>query len=187
MDLVTFNNMVNKAGGNVSVTGTHTFGNVKNEKKGNMIFNDHKEGQFSTIKNMENIGNASFSGKHMVQNITNQGNLTAIPRKFKDPKKKLELVDLAAFNNFANQDGGYAQFQGTHQIKNMSNAVKGQVVFNDDPQGRFVTVGNTNNLGKMNISGLHQFDNFSNAGNVAVAPRQYDAKGRRVALVELLV
>lgn len=47
MDLATFNNMINKAGGNVSVTGTHTFGNIKNEKKGNMIFNDHKDGQFA--------------------------------------------------------------------------------------------------------------------------------------------
>lgn len=56
---------------------------------------------------MDNAGNAKFSGKHVIQNITNSGNLTADPRKFKEPKKGL-LMDLAAFNNFANQDGGYA-------------------------------------------------------------------------------
>lgn len=66
------------------------------------MFNDNKDGQFVAVKNAINDGDMSFSGKHAIQNITNTGNLTAIPRKFKDKKKELMLVDLAAFNNFAN-------------------------------------------------------------------------------------
>jgi len=182
MDLASFNNFVNKAGGNVQVTGTHAFKNINNEKKGNMVFNDHKDGQASKVGNMTNAGNVSFSGKHAVENMTNSGNVQAIPRKFKDKK---ELLDLASFNNFSNQNGGQAQFTGTHSIKNLSNAVKGIVIFNDHKGGQFVTVGNTNNLGKMTMSGLHKFDNFSNAGQVMVNPRTFDAKGR--PLTELLM
>lgn len=42
MDLATFNNFVNKAGGNTQSTGTHQFKNISNEKKGKFVLNDHK-------------------------------------------------------------------------------------------------------------------------------------------------
>lgn len=73
MDLATFNNFVNKEGGNVQVTGTHAFKNVKNEKKANFVLNDHKDGQFAAIENMDNAGNTSVSGKHAIKNFTNSG------------------------------------------------------------------------------------------------------------------
>lgn len=187
MDLATFNNFVNKEGGNVQVTGTHAFKNIKNEKKGNIVFNDHKDGQFAAVENMDNAGNASFSGKHAIKNMTNNGgNVVAIPRKFEDKKEGL-LLDLAAFNNFANMDGGNAQFTGTHQIKQLSNAAKGVVVFNDHKDGQFSTVGNTSNVGQMSISGLHQFDQFANQGKVAVIPRGFNEKGEPVKMIQLLI
>ena len=178
MDLAQFNNFVNKAGGNVQVTGTHAFKNISNEKKANFIFNDHKDGQFATIGNMNNAGNLSLSGNHKLDNTINTGNVAVIPRKFKDKKKK--LMDLAAFNQFANQPGGMLQAQGNHQIKNLSNAKKAIIIFKDDPMGRALTVGNTNNMGQFNIAGNHQFNNFNNGGQVAVTPRTFDAKGRPI-------
>jgi len=188
MDLATFNNFINKEGGNVSVTGTHAFKNIKNEKKGNFIFNDHKAGQFSAIENFDNAGKASFSGNHAVKNQTNSGDVALIPRKFdKDGKPVKELLlDLAMFNNFANQDGGVANITGTHAIKNLSNTAKGQVIFNDHKDGQFATVGNTTNAGKMSVSGLHAFDNVSNTGNVAVIPRAFDEKGNPVKQILLI-
>ena len=90
------------------------------------------------------------------------------------------LLDLASFSNFANNAGGNAQFTGTHQIKNLTNAKKGVVMFNDDKLGRASTVGNTNNMGQMNIAGNHKFNNFTNSGQVAATPRTFDAKGRPI-------
>lgn len=160
MDLATFNNFVNKEGGNVKVTGDHSFKNIKNEKKGNFVFEDHKDGLASKVENMDNAGNASFSGNHAVKNQTNSGSIALIPRKFdKDgkPIKEGLLLDLAQFNNFANAEGGNAQFTGTHAIKNISNAKDGNVKFNDHKGGQFVTVGNASNAkgGNMTVQGMH--------------------------------
>lgn len=155
MDLATFNNFVNKEGGSVKMSGTHTMKNVKNEKKANFVLEDHKDGQFVAVENMDNAGNASFSGKHAIKNFTNSGQFAAIPRKFKDKKEELLLLDLATFNNMSNAAGGAIQFTGTHAVKNLSNAKKGAITFNDHKDGQFVTVGNANNEGKMSISGLH--------------------------------
>lgn len=177
MDLATFNNFINKEGGNVQVTGTHQFKNVQNDKKANMMFNDHKDGQFSAIENINNMGKLSYSGNHAVKNQTNSGDVALIPRKFEDKKKEILLMDLAQFNNFNNGDGGVAQFTGTHAIKNLNNSAKGQVVFNDHKDGQFSTVGNTNNQGKMSVSGLHQFDNTQNTGQMMIIPRAFNPDG----------
>lgn len=171
MDLATFNNFVNKSGGQVQVTGTHQFKNVKNDKKANIVFNDQKDGQVSAIENFNNAGNASFSGNHVIKNNTNSGKIALVPRKFKDKKKKLMLMDLATFGNFANAAGGNAQFQGTHTVKNLTNAKKGNVVFKDQKQGQFVTVQNANNAGNMQVSGNHVFNNASNSGQMKIMPR----------------
>jgi len=171
MDLATFTNYVNKAGGTTNVTGTHAFKNLTNEKKGNVIFNDHKDGQFATVGNTNNAGNMSISGLHKFENVTNKGQVTVIPRKFKP--KKMMLMDLASFNQYLNKAGGNTSFTGTHQVNNLTNEKKGNVIFNDHKGGQFVVVKNTNNMGNMQISGLHQFDKFANAGNVQVKPRQF--------------
>ena len=184
MDLAQINQVMNNAGGKMQVTGNHAFKTITNAKAdkkkklaaGMIVFKDHKDGQKSTVGTLNNAGNTSIQGNHMFNKAVNSGNVTAMPRAF--PEKK--LMDLAAFNNFANQAGGNAQFTGTHQVKNFSNAVKGIVIFNDDPKGRFTTVGNTNNMGQMRIAGLHQFNNFQNGGQVAVTPRTFDAKGRPI-------
>ena len=124
---------------------------------------------------MDNKGKATMSGKHMIQNATTSGDMAIIPRKFKDPPKKdILLMDLATFNNFANQKGGVANFEGTHAIKNLTNEKKGQVNFKDNKNGQFVTVANTNNMGQMQVAGLHQFDNTQNSGQYMVAPRTFD-------------
>jgi len=102
-----------------------------------------------------------------------------MPRQF--------LVDLAQFNNFSNGDGGQASFTGTHAIKKMSNAPKGTVMFNDHKDGQFSTVGETNNQGKMSISGLHAFDKVQNTGNVAIIPRAFDKDGKPVKLNLLMI
>lgn len=67
-------------------------------------------------------------------------------------------MDLATFNNMSNAAGGNVQMTGTHEIKNLNNAKKGTIMFNDHKGGQFVTVGNANNEGKMSIAGLHQFN-----------------------------
>lgn len=104
MDLVSFGNFTNKAGGKLSMTGEHQIKNLKNEKKGQVSLNDHKDGQKTKIGNFINEGNAAMSGKHEIANTQNKGNISVTPRKFKD--KKMILMDLATFNNMSNQNGG---------------------------------------------------------------------------------
>jgi len=53
---------------------------------------------------------------------------------------------------------------GTHAIKNINTGAKSTTNFHDHKGGQFATVGNAMNGGAMNISGNHQFDNFTNNG-----------------------
>lgn len=84
VDLATFGNMVNKAGGNVAFTGDHAVKNIKNEAKGNVMFNDHKKGQKTTVENSTNAGNMKISGNHAFKNATNEkgGKTVLEARKF---------------------------------------------------------------------------------------------------------
>jgi hypothetical protein len=95
------------------------------------------------------------------------------------------LVDLADFNNFANQAGGVASIQGTHSFKNLSNAKDGTVNVLDHKGGQFSTFGNTNNAGNMNVSGLHKFDNTVNSGNFNAMARTFNPDGSPAALLLL--
>jgi len=74
---------------------------------------------------------------------------------------------------------------GTHLIKNLNTGAKSTTNFHDHAGGQFATVMNTNNLGAMNISGNHMYDNFTNNGKVQVMPRVFNAKGQRVGLMEM--
>jgi len=186
MDLASFQNYSNAEGGNTSIQGTHAFKNLNNAKGGNVNVLDHKGGQFSTFGNTNNAGNMNVSGNHQFDNTTNSGNFVAAPRTFNpDGSPAALLMDLASFNNFANQAGGNASFQGTHTIKNLTNAKDGNVKFLDHKGGQFVTVGNTQNAGNMHVSGLHQFDNTTNTGNFVVAPRTFNPDGSPAQLLLL--
>ena len=184
MDLASFNNYSNMEGGNTQIQGTHAFQNFNNAKGGNVNVMDHKGGQFSTFGNTNNAGNMNVSGLHKFDNTVNSGNFVAGPRAFNpDGTPAALLMDLAEFNQFANMAGGQASFQGTHGIKNLSNAKDGKVMFLDHKGGQFSTVGNTNNAGDMSVSGLHKFDNTVNSGNFVAAPRTFNPDGTPAALL----
>jgi len=200
-DLAQFQNFSNQAGGNASFQGTHSIKNITNAKKGNVNFLDHKGGQFVTVANANNMGNMNVSGLHQFKNTQNSGNFVAAPRTFNadgtpaslmilneedlEDLQEYDLEDLASFQNFANQAGGNASFQGTHSIQNITNAKKGNVRFLDHKGGQFVTVANANNMGNMNVSGLHQFKNTQNSGNFVAAPRTFNADGTPASLMVL--
>lgn len=59
------------AGGTASFTGTHQIHTLNNAEKGNVMFNDHKGGQFSTVANTNNAGNMQISGNHMFDKFNN--------------------------------------------------------------------------------------------------------------------
>jgi hypothetical protein len=107
-----------------------------------------------------------------------------MPRTFNpDGSPAALLMDLATFQNFANQAGGNAGFQGTHNIANLSNAKDGNVRFLDHKNGQFSTVGNTNNAGNMQVSGLHKFDNTVNSGNFQAMARTFNPDGSPASLL----
>merc|ERR1719321_1773840 len=184
MDLADFNNYNNMAGGNTSIPGTHSFKNFNNAKDGNVKVLDHKGGQFSTFGNTNNAGNMHVSGLHQFDKTINSGNFVAAPRTFNaDGSPAAILMDLASFNNYANQAGGNTSIQGTHAFKNFSNAKDGNVKVLDHHQGQFSTFGNTNNAGNMHVSGNHQFDNTVNSGNFVAAPRTFNPDGTPAAIL----
>lgn len=74
---------------------------------------------------------------------------------------------------------------GTHMIKNMNTGKESTTNFHDHKDGQFATVGNTNNNGKMNISGNHMFDQFANQGAVKVMPRTFPAPPQLENMEEL--
>ena len=57
--------------------------------------------------------------------------------------------------------------------------------FLDHKGGQFSTVGNTNNAGNMQVSGLHQFENTTNSGNFVAAPRTFNPDGTPAELMLL--
>jgi len=182
MELAGFNAFNNMDGGNAQFTGTHQIKELNNAAKGVVAFNDHKDGQFSTVGKTNNIGQMSISGNHAFDQFANQGKVAVIPRAFNEKGEPVALMELSQFNAFNNMDGGNAQFTGTHMVKEMNNAAKGVVAFNDHKDGQFSTIGKTNNIGQMSISGNHAFDQFANSGKVAVIPRGFNEKGEPVKL-----
>jgi intracellular sulfur oxidation DsrE/DsrF family protein len=186
MDLASFNQFSNMAGGNASFQGTHDIAKLNNAKDGNVRFLDHKGGQFSTVGETMNAGNMQVSGLHKFDKTTNSGNFQAMARTFNpDGSPAAILMDLAEFNNFANQAGGVASIQGTHAFKNLSNAKDGTVNVLDHKGGQFSTFGNTNNAGNMNVSGLHKFDNTVNSGNFNAMARTFNPDGSPATLLLL--
>jgi len=71
-------------------------------------------------------------------------------------------------------------------VKNLTNAKKGNVQFNDHKGGQFSTVGNTNNAGNMRVSGNHQFANTQNSGQFVAAPRTFNADGTPASMMLLI-
>jgi hypothetical protein len=47
----------------------------------------------------------------------------------------LQLMDLATYGNFVNNKGATAAFTGDHQVKNLENDEKGNVLLNDHKKG----------------------------------------------------
>merc|ERR1711990_729450 len=95
MDLATFNNFSNAAGAQAQFTGQHAVNNFNNAEKGTVVFNDHKDGLFTAVKNANNAGNMKVSGLHTFENAQNSGNLVMEQRQFdKDgnPVKSLLLL-----------------------------------------------------------------------------------------------
>jgi hypothetical protein len=74
MDLASFNQFANMAGGNASFQGTHDIAKLSNAKDGNVRFLDHKGGQFSTVGETMNAGNMQVSGLHKFDKVQNSGN-----------------------------------------------------------------------------------------------------------------
>ena len=54
LDLATFNNI--QQNGMADFTGTHLIRNINTGAKSTTNFNDHKNGQFSTVMNANNMG-----------------------------------------------------------------------------------------------------------------------------------
>lgn len=157
MDLATFNSFNNA--GQASFTGEHAIKKLNNAEGGNVMFNDHKSGKGSTVGETANAGNMTIQGNHAFDKFNNAktGKANVLARAFnKDgsPAKML-LLDLAGFNNLTNQAGGNASFQGQHSIKNLTNEKNANINFLDHKSGQASTVGNTNNMGNMNVSGNH--------------------------------
>lgn len=127
-----------------------------------------------------------IQGRHQYGNYVNNGQTTVMARKYPGPanappprlenleEEEEELEDLASFNNV--QQNAQMDITGTHMIKNLNTGKKSNTVFHDHKDGQFTTVGNTNNQGAMNISGLHSFDQFANQGKVMVVPRTFPPK-----------
>lgn len=173
LDLAQFANAQNNA--MMNVAGTHQFKNLNTGAKSQTMFQDTKDGQFSTVQNATNGGKMMIQGNHQFENFTNNGQANIMPRAFDAKGNPVQLIqleevdledlaefdleDLAQFNNYSNAEGGMTQIQGTHAFKNMNNAKGGNVVVMDHKDGQFATFGNTNNAGNMQVSGLHQFDN----------------------------
>jgi len=99
--------------------------------------NDHKKGQAAAITNFKNAGQVKVSGNHNIKNTDNTGNFVNVARTFdaKGRPVKMMLMDLAQVNNFNNLDNGVLNVTGTHGIKNLNNAKKGKVMFNDHKGG----------------------------------------------------
>lgn len=155
------------------------------------MFNDHKAGQFVTVANTNNLGQMTMSGNHQFDNYVNNGQANAIARTFNPDGtpvqlmqlEEIDLEDLAAFNNV--QQNAQMGFTGTHAVKNLNTGAKSVTNFNDHKGGQFSTVANTNNMGQMNISGNHQFDNFVNNGVANALPRTFNPDGSPAQLMEL--
>jgi len=189
MDLAVFNNVVNKSGGSISMTGDHAIKNLKNEAKGNVMLNDHKDGQKTMIENVSNAGNVSVQGNHALKNITNEegGKLVGLERKFEDKKKELILLDLATFNNLTNAKGGTMKMTGDHAVKKMTNEKDANLQFGDHKDGQKSVVKEMNNMGNMQVSGNHVFDSFTNTGKVDSQARKFDKDGKPVKEMILML
>ena len=165
-ELAQFQNVQQNA--QMAVTGNHLFGNLNTGVKSQTQFLDTPDGQFSRVKNTNNRGAMMIQGNQQYQNYVNNGQTTVMPRKFSPPRRLEELdeeegeelEDLAQFNNV--QQNALMDITGTHMIKNLNTGAKSTTNFHDHKVGQFTTVGTTNNLGKMNISGNHQYNNFTN-------------------------
>lgn len=79
---------------------------MNNARGGNVIVLDHKGGQFSTFGNTNNQGNFQVSGNHKFDNTQNSGQFKIMPAGMYAPPRRMELMDLATFNNFVNKSGG---------------------------------------------------------------------------------
>lgn len=178
-DLAAFNQIQQNA--QMNFTGNHTVKNLNTGVKSMTNFNDHKQGQAVQVANTNNMGQMNIRGLHKFDNFVNNGVANVMPRAFNpdgtparlmeldEDFEVVELEDLANFNNI--QQNAQMNFTGTHGVKNLNTGAKSTTNFNDHKQGQFVTVANTTNGGKMNISGLHKFDNFTNNGVANVMPR----------------
>ena len=173
-NLATFGKVTNKGGAAIKMEGDHSIKALKNEKKGQIMFDDNKKGKAAKVEKTQNEGDISVSGNHAFKEIENKngGKVIAKDRKFPDAKKMvlinldedIDLEDLATFGNFSNAKGGNAAFTGDHQVKNMNNAKGGNVQLKDHKKGQKTVIQNTNNAGNMMIQGMHHLENVTNQG-----------------------
>jgi hypothetical protein len=165
----------------MNVEGTHQFGNLNTGAKSQTQIQDNRQGQYSTFANTNNAGQFSVQGNHQFENTTNNGQFSVRPRAYNaEGAPTGYLMDLAGFNNYNNLEGGATQIQGVHQFKAMQNQKGGNVNVLDHKAGLASTFGNTNNMGNMNVSGNHQFDQTQNSGKFVAAPRTFNPDGSPV-------
>lgn len=97
LDLAEFQNINQNAV--MGFTGQHQVKNLITGKDSQTMFNDHKDGQFTSVDNTVQNGQMTISGLHKFNNFTNNGNTQVMPRTFNPDgsKASLMLMDLAEF------------------------------------------------------------------------------------------
>jgi hypothetical protein len=106
LDLAEFGNINQNAV--MGFTGQHQIKNLTTGKDSQTMFNDQRDGQFSTVGNTVQNGQMTISGLHKFDNFTNNGQTQVMPRTFNPDgtQASLMLMDLADFNNYSNNAGG---------------------------------------------------------------------------------